>query len=106
MLGTERPAARFPRAGHDPVRHGQRSASPVRAYDARRSGSVCVRACMRACVRACVHVCDTPPLPLSPQLVYPMLDYGGARARSSDLFGDDDPVAVTKRFFKVRKHVW
>ena len=35
------------------------------------------------------------------QLVYPMLDYGGARARGSDLFGDDDPVAVTKRFFKV-----
>ena len=41
------------------------------------------------------------PARLPPQLVYPMLDYGGARARGSDLFGDDDPVAVTKRFFKV-----
>ncbi|XP_043232259.1 vacuolar protein sorting-associated protein 45-like [Amphibalanus amphitrite] len=39
------------------------------------------------------------------KLVYPMLDYGGARARGSDLFGDDDPVAVTKRFFKGVKGV-
>ncbi|XP_037082861.1 vacuolar protein sorting-associated protein 45-like [Pollicipes pollicipes] len=38
-------------------------------------------------------------------LVKAVLEYGGARARSSDLFGDADPVAVTKRFFKGVKGV-
>lgn len=39
------------------------------------------------------------------KLTYPLLDYGGVRARSSDLFGSSDPVAVTKRFFQGIKGV-
>ena len=37
------------------------------------------------------------------QLVSAVLEYGGRKARGSDLFGSGDPVAFTKRFFKGLK---
>lgn len=38
-------------------------------------------------------------------LVSAVLEYGGRKARGSDLFGSGDPVAFTKRFFKGLKGV-
>lgn len=37
------------------------------------------------------------------QLVQAILDYGGMKARGSDLFGSQDPVAITKKFLKGLK---
>ncbi|XP_025077433.1 vacuolar protein sorting-associated protein 45-like [Pomacea canaliculata] len=38
-------------------------------------------------------------------MVQAMLDYGGRKARGSDLFGNQDPVAITKRLLKGLKGV-
>lgn len=41
-------------------------------------------------------------------MVQAMLDYGGRKARGSDLFGNQDPVAITKRLLKglkVKKNI-
>ena len=37
------------------------------------------------------------------QMVQAILDYGGRKARGSDLFGNQDPVAITKRLLKGLK---
>ena len=33
-------------------------------------------------------------------MVQSILDYGGQKVRSSDLFKNDTPIALTKKFFK------
>ncbi|OWF48430.1 vacuolar protein sorting-associated protein 45-like [Mizuhopecten yessoensis] len=38
-------------------------------------------------------------------MVHAVLQYGGRKARGSDLFGNQDPVAITKRFLKGLKGV-
>ena len=42
---------------------------------------------------------------VSVQMVQAILDYGGRKARGSDLFGNQDPVAITKRLLKGLKVV-
>lgn len=37
------------------------------------------------------------------KLVPAVLEYGGRKARGSDLFGNQDAVAITKKFFKGLK---
>ena len=37
------------------------------------------------------------------KLVPAVLEYGGRKARGSDLFGNQDAVAMTKKFFKGLK---
>ena len=37
------------------------------------------------------------------QMVQSLLDYGGKKARGSDLFGNQDAVAITKRLLKGLK---
>ncbi|XP_074650382.1 vacuolar protein sorting-associated protein 45-like [Tubulanus polymorphus] len=38
-------------------------------------------------------------------LVHAVLDYGGQRARGSDLFGNMTPISITKKFFKGLKGI-
>lgn len=37
------------------------------------------------------------------QVIPAVLEYGGRKARGSDLFGNQDAVAITKKFFKGLK---
>ena len=37
------------------------------------------------------------------QMIPAVLDYGGQKVRTSDLFGNDTPIAMTKKFFKGLK---
>ena len=36
-------------------------------------------------------------------MVYAVLDYGGQKVRGSDLFGNETPIAMTKKFLKGLK---
>lgn len=49
----------------------------------------------------CLNLVNNVFAPL--KLVPAVLEYGGRKARGSDLFGNQDAVAMTKKFFKGLK---
>lgn len=49
----------------------------------------------------CLNLVNNVFSPL--KLVPAVLEYGGRKARGSDLFGNQDAVAMTKKFFKGLK---